>query len=160
MSKINGNPSEQGYWEERIKLYKDNLADMIFLDPRREDYWGRVKQELQSWPVLEVLDVCCGYGQFSDMFHSKDYTGIDFSQGMIELANKLHPDYCFKQMDIKEISAFDKFDIIFEVNSLRSLGWTSDQFFEKFKPYAKKIIACLECDEFKIFNIYDRTRKT
>jgi len=139
-------PSTIEYWNERANVYKDN-KDVLFLDPRRDAFWQRVRDMLKLWRDDKVLDVCCGYGQFAHLF--KDYLGIDFSSEMIRRGTD-------KRLLIADAREFSdgKYDVIFEVNSLHSLGWTPEQFFEKYKDMANKIVACLECDKFTIFHKY------
>lgn len=147
---IKGNPSTSEYWTRRVNSIKDK-KDVLFLDPRREEYWKRVREQLSLWKKHRVLDVCCGYGQFADIF--VDYEGVDFCPEMIEMAYKEYPNKRWLVGDIKSEEFDDQYDIIFEVNSLHSLGWTPDDFFNKFKSHAK-VIACLEADKFTIYNGY------
>ena len=86
-----------------------------------------------------------------------DYHGVDFSGEMIKLARKKNPDKLFEIEDIKEFDG-EKYDLIFEVNSLHTLGMSPEDSFNKFRKHARKAIACLECDKFTIFNIYDGKR--
>lgn len=156
MSKFNqGDPSTKDYWEQRV-LNAPNEKDMLFLDPRREEFWERVRGQLSVWCGKSVLDVCCGYGQFATIF--SNYEGIDFSENMIALAKKKYSQHDFRCIDIKTHLPNRLYDVIFEVNSLRSLGWSPEDFNNRFKEYAK-IIVCLEADRFTIFQSYDK-RKT
>lgn len=139
------------YWNNRVKNNKHNLRDLIFLDRNRDEYWRRVDNLLSLYKHLKVLDVCCGYGRFSNF---KNYTGIDFSPEMIKLAKEKNPNKVFKLANALEYFDNDKYDLVFEVNSLHSLGLTADEFFKKFKKNATKYILCLEKDFFNIYNIY------
>lgn len=149
-----GNPSEKDYWENRV-LKAPNEKDMLFLDSRREEFWARVRKQLDQWKLLEVVDVCCGYGQFSNIFLPNNYTGFDFSEEMLKLAKQKNPDKRFTQGDIKELVLDKNYDVVFEVNSLHSLGMTPEQFFEKFKNNGK-VVACLEADLFTIYHQYGK----
>lgn len=156
MSKfIEGDPTTVGYWNYRVRAIP-NEKDMLFIDGRREEYWQKVRDQLSIWTDKRVLDVACGYGQFANIFNK--YTGVDFSDEMLKLAAKNYPTKTFICSDIKEDS-FDGMmvDVVFEVNSLRSLNMKPEHFFEKFKPYAKEYIACLEADVFTIYPIYAKT---
>lgn len=157
MPKITGDPSTKQYWNLRVKKVPD-LKDMLFIDARRDEYWRRVRETLVIWHNLKVLDVACGYGQFSDLFDH--YTGMDFSEEMIRLANEKHPSKTFELLDVAQAEYFSVFDVIFEVNSLRSLGWTAEQFIKKFKPFAKIAVACLEADQFIIHQIYANNNRS
>lgn len=142
MSRNVGTPE---YWNSRVKSH-NNLQDMIFKDIRRDEFWERVDSQIRLWEDKKTIDVCCGYGRFT-----LD-SGVDFSEEMIKLARGKFPDKNFTNADIKVFKP-DKVDVIYEVNSLHSLGWTPLQFYEHFKGRAN-IIACLECDIFTIFQDY------
>ena len=140
-------------WNDRVKNAK-NEKDMIFLDGRREAFWVRVDNQLALWKDLRVVDVACGFGRFAGGFDSGRYSGVDFSDEMIRLANEKYPNHHFQRFDIHEEDLTLKPDIIFEVNSLKSLGMTAEGFINKFRPYARVAIACLEADRFTIENLY------
>lgn len=157
MSKsIAGDPTTAAYWDDRVRS-APNRQDMLFLDGRREEYWRRVRFQLGLWAKADVtvLDVACGFGQFANLFTPAKYRGIDFSAEMLRLAEETHPQYPFEQMSAHDVHlAPGAFDVIFEVNSLRSLGMTADDFIKRFLPYANVAVACLEADRFTIENIY------
>lgn len=140
------------YWNKRVKETPD-LKDMLFKDPRREEFWRRVRNQLELWKDKNVLDVCCGYGQFSQIFNPLDYTGLDVSIEMLKLAKSKDPHRQFLHYNILTDTWGQTHDVVFEVNSLHSLGLTPQEFYEKFKNNAK-IIACLEADIFTIFQNY------
>lgn len=146
------------YWNRRTR---DNLGDernMLFRDHRFEEYDQRTREELIQWKDLAVLDIACGFGRFANMF--EDYTGVDFSREMIKLANQKHPGKLFTCIDVRTAPIPERmFDVIFECNSLKCLGQTPMQFFEKYKSHAKKAVACLEADVFTIYHIYEDTSK-
>lgn len=132
------------YWNNRV-IKSPNEKDMLFLDARREVYWTNVHKQIAKWEGSK-LDLCCGYGQFSQ---DGEYLGVDFSEEMIKLAKTKYPDREFKVADVRKYRA-KKYDIIYEVNSLHSMGMTPEEFYNKFKKKAK-IIACLEADSFFIW---------
>lgn len=149
-----GDPRTVEYWDERVKSAK-NDDDMLFIDGRREEYWRRVADQLALWKDLRVLDVACGFGHFAGIFQTNLYDGIDFSGEMIALANRKHPSYRFKRIDIHQDEPYDgDWDVIFEVNSLRSLGMTADDFIKKYAKNARMAVATLEADEFRIAELY------
>lgn len=153
MQRLDGDPRTKEYWNDRVKKIPDP-KDMLFLDGRREDFWQRVRYYLRGMEPGPVLDLCCGYGQFSRLFATNDYLGIDFSKEMIKLAKEKNPNYQFIEHDVKTFIP-EPVDVIFEVNSLRSLGMSAEDFITTFKPYAKRAVACLEADQFIIYQIYD-----
>ena len=137
------------YWNKRVKETPD-LKDMLFKDPRREEFWRRVRAQLSLWKDMPALDVCCGYGQFADMF--EDYFGIDISDEMLTIASQRNPDKQFLLKDILGVPKEDHSGLVFEVNSLHSLGLSPQEFANKFSK--AKIVACLEADVFTIFQNY------
>lgn len=141
------------YWNKRVIAAGGNLKDMIFIDPRREDFWERVWGQLSLWEDQDVLDVCCGFGKFSHRFQM--YTGLDVSEEMIGLARENYPAKDFHLFDVLNDKYAGMADVVFEVNSLHSLGLTPQEFYDKFKDNARSVVACLECDQFTIFNKYD-----
>lgn len=146
-----GNPTLVEYWDERVRTAPD-LKSMIFIDRRFDEYEARVRAILSGWKG-SALDIACGYGRYSAF---DDYLGVDFSGEMLKLAIEKHPDKLFQQANIKSWKPDRKFDYIFEVNSLRSLGMSQDDFLNLFTPFANKAVACLEADQFFIKQIYDR----
>ncbi len=152
-----GDPTTPEYWDKRVKASKDE-EDMIFLDGRRREYWDRVRRHLQVWKSMHVLDVACGFGKFAECFEPPYYRGIDFSLEMLKLAREKFPHHRFSLKSAREEppepADREKYDVIFEVNSLRSLGMTAEDFIHKFRPYARIAVACLEADRFTIENVY------
>jgi len=138
------------WWDNRVKELKHNLKDLIFLNDHREEYWRRVDELLSLYKDKKVLDVCCGYGRFSNF---KDYTGIDFSSEMLKLAKEQNPDKNFILHNGKD-GYKGQYDIVFEVNSLHSLGITPEEFYDLYKDQADYVM-CLERNIFYIYNNYE-----
>lgn len=115
-------------------------------------------RQLVLWRDLVVLDVACGYGKFASNFARFKYTGIDFSEEMIKRADQLDT-FKIIQADARTWEVDAQYDVIFEVNALRSLGWSAEQFFEKFGLHARVAVACFEADQFIIKQMYDQTKR-
>lgn len=145
MSEAIGTPE---YWDKRVIDNKSDEMGMIMRDSRIYEYTKRVNEILSAWKGKKVLDLCCGYGRYSE--HFDNYLGVDFSKEMIELARQKYKKD-FVVADIKEYRTSELYDVIFEVNSLHSLGMTEEEFFNKFKA---PIVACLEMDKFTIKQNY------
>ena len=143
------------YWDARVKA-SANRDDMIFIDGRRQEFWKRVWEQLDAWKNHEVVDVACGFGKFSKAFPPTRYRGIDFSAEMLQIARVENPGVVFDQVDAKAVQSFPKVDVIFEVNSLKSLGMTAEEFINKFRPYARVAVACLEADRFTVEQVYPK----
>lgn len=156
MSKlVKGNPQTVEYWNERALTISGD-RDVLFLDKRRDEFWRRTWKIIRSWSdnEYEVLDVCCGWGQFSPIFEQKKYQGIDFSENMLARAKQKYPKNNFTLANAKEFKLPRPVDVVFEVNSLHSLGVKPQEFFEMYKSMAKVAVACLEADSFIIYNLY------
>ncbi len=154
-----GDPTTSEYWDDRVKSAQ-NEEDMIFIDGRRGAFWERVRAQLRVWRTHHVLDVACGFGKFAAEFEPPYYRGIDFSLEMLKLARAKFPHHRFSLKSAREEPPEPadraQYDVIFEVNSLRSLGMTAEDFINKYTPYARVAVACLEADEFRIANIYPK----
>jgi len=138
------------YWDNRVKTSSDEMS-MIMLDSRLPEYTKRVNDVLSGWKDKKVMDVCCGYGRYSE--HFKNYIGLDFSKEMIALAKKKYPDKDFFVKDGKDHRPGELYDVVFEVNSLHSMGITEEDFYKLYKGCAS-VVACLEMDKFTIFQNY------
>ncbi len=74
--------------------------------------------ELGDFNNKSVLDVGCGIGGFADFLRAKgivcDFTGIDIVPGMIDIAQKNHPDikHKFYTFDIVENELAGSFDYV------------------------------------------------
>lgn len=125
---------------------------MLFEDGRFDEYERRVKEVLYAWEDYSVLDVACGYGRLAPIFDQ--YLGIDFSEEMIKLARERNEGKKFECLDVRKFKSKDMWDVVFEVNSLKSLDMSFEQFCETFGRYARKFVACLEADGFHIRQVY------
>ena len=66
-------------------------------------------------PGCAVLDLCCGTGQLAAVLSTKGYTvtGVDGSEGMVEIARKNAPDVAFLVQDARSISLNREFSAVF-----------------------------------------------
>lgn len=128
---------------------------MIFEDPRFDQYTMKVNTVLKAFNKFTALDIACGYGRFCENFNPENYIGVDFSENMIDLAKKTYPKYIFENGDARK-GGFTKrkYDVVFEVNSLKSLNMSAAQFIEEYGKYANLFVCCLEADEFIIRPVY------
>lgn len=133
------------YWDNRAKT-GETPHELVLNDVYLEEFEQNTKLILSLFKDKKVLDVGCGYGRLSDIF--EDYKGIDFSDGMIELARQKYPNKNFQVA--KDDSG--TYDVIFECMSLSSFDETPEQFRDRFKDKAK-IIMTLEPKEFRIYYI-------
>lgn len=143
------------WWDNRTKQRKENLKDLIFNDDYRDQFWDNVDEILPVYKDYSVADIGCGYGRFSR--HFEDYTGYDFSEEMIKLANEQNPDKKFYRRSCLE--EIDKVDIVFEVNCLHSFGVSREEFQEYYSQFARKAVICIERNGVDIKWIYEQTDK-
>ena len=88
-------------------------------------HWGYFAEKI--YPILDhlvlrhlppgcaVLDLCCGTGQLAAVLTDKGFatTGVDGSEGMIEIARKNAPDVAFFVQDARNISLNRQFSAVF-----------------------------------------------
>ena len=80
------------------------------------------KAVLDNLVGKDVLELCCGTGRFSVKVEklNKNYTGIDFSEKMLEQARKKSDSAKFICMNVNDISKLNKkFDTIFAVRAIK-----------------------------------------
>lgn len=105
------------YWEDRTErgIKANKLDDMIFESNIFNEFTDVARQVLERIPYeWSVLDVGCGYGRFSQHIRG-EYTGIDFSKNMIDLARQKFPGKNFICTNIDDFKG--KYDCVIEVNS-------------------------------------------
>ncbi len=116
----------------------------------RQNHWDAVASRLSSWsglggyynrriaqvyqflipPGSRVLEVGCGSGDLLASLQPKYGVGIDISGGMIERANKLHPDITYIKSDLTDIKLEDQFDFIIFSDTVNDL-WDVQSSMEK-----------------------------
>lgn len=76
-----------------------------------------------KWKNKKVLEVGCGTGRFAHMIAKSgaNVLAIDFAESSIKIAckNHVHPNLCFKKMNVKNISG--KFDVIVSLGTLEHM---------------------------------------
>jgi SAM-dependent methyltransferase len=81
--------------------------------------WSGIDAQLKRFNVMRdyynkpgtVLDAGCGFGDFSIMFSSHEYTGVDIVPEFIDEARRKYPTKIFHVGDIKEID--EQYDYVF-----------------------------------------------
>lgn len=146
------------YWSSRVAEYaaKGDFEGMLFEDCCRGEFWKHARSILLPWCQSSVVDVACGHGQFASLFPPDRYIGIDFCGAMVELARERHPQHRF------ELSTFGAFaawasgsdnpaDVVFQVNSLRSMGMKVDEFRALGEALSRRAVISIEKDEARIW---------
>lgn len=158
--------SDPAFWKKRIEeagksgrlhhsvyVSSDALWDTIF-----RAHMGVLDKEVP--PGSSLLDIGCGYGRFAPMF--ENYTGVDISPDLIEIAKSTYPSKKFVIADLRSLPFKDKeFDvgILVSVRAMiiGNLGGEAWEPMEKeCKRVCKKVIAL----EYGTFEDYHDTFET
>ena len=91
----------------------------------RAHFWTELEfLSEHATPGMRVLDVGCGNGRLYPVLKERqiDYTGIDYSAGLLKEAIRLHPDANFLVGDATKLPFPDKsFDIIFSFATIHHI---------------------------------------
>lgn len=99
---------EQEYWSQRAGqeyIYKGEKFYTITAIPyyveRRKIIVDSIKQIIQRYNVSRIVDIGCGDGEYLNILHenTKEYCGVDISEGMLQLAKRRCDKYdniCFE----------------------------------------------------------------
>ena len=91
-----------GIANKYYNLYKNDESDFKYFDMFLKECGPK------------IIDLGCGMGHYSKYMHSKGFevTGVDFSEGMIDIAKKNNPDIDFVVSDIFDLKTLGdkKFD--------------------------------------------------
>ena len=106
------------------RAYDSLIAAMKRGDPRRDFKVAAEAIAATGIPHPRLLDVGCGSGYYSEVFSTLlpdgvDYTGVDYSDAMIERARARYPPASFEVADATRLPYADgAFDIVFNGVSL------------------------------------------
>lgn len=118
-----------------VEEYNDLIAG-VYDDKTKEFDWVApiVATEISRDKALEckrILDLGCGtaqildYLQFSDLSHL-EYTGVDISENMLDIARKKYESGNFLKLDIDEVKNLESlsgtYDIVFMVGIFEFLN--------------------------------------
>ena len=148
------------YWDQRVKEYaaRGDFDGMTWEDTRREQFWAEAAAALCGFRDRDVIDVGCGWGRFAPLFRPSRYMGVDFSREMVQLARTKNPGYLFVCLNLsdKEFrrlfprnesdTASARGAVVFQVNSLRPMKLTADQFRSLFP---RNTVLSFEIDDFR-----------
>ena len=105
MTTITSNTLE--YFEKTAASHKQKRR-------RHRYYWNEIINYCNyfSHDDYSVLEIGCGTGELINALKGKRKVGIDFSEGMIDIAKKNFSQPEFKVMAAEEISLNEKFDVV------------------------------------------------
>ncbi|MDW7680353.1 MAG: methyltransferase domain-containing protein [bacterium] len=93
-------------WTESIITSPADYADLT-------DYYTHIIKEISGIKAKTLLHLGCGAG--SNDYTFKKYfkvTGVDISEGMLELARKINPDVTYLYGDMRSVDLGERFDIV------------------------------------------------
>lgn len=90
----------------------------------------------------KVLDLCTGTGDIAELLKNKcDIIGVDFSEKMLEIAKRKHPDIKFIQADCTKLpfedNSFDAVTISFGLRNIENYDLALDEIYRVLKPNGK-----------------------
>lgn len=114
---INGllNFDMKTWWDEMSPFWEGMENGQISV----EDMITAVR-EIRSLKPKNIIDIGCGTGRWVDMLPEVTYTGVDFSQKLIDKAKEKHPDKEFICDSIEDFTnkVNEKYDLAFSFASL------------------------------------------
>ena len=102
-------------------------------------------------PGCPVLDLCCGTGQLAAELSRQGYrtTGLDGSEGMIEIAKKNAPDADFVVQDARNIALLGRFSAVFSTFDSLNHVMSLDELEQVFRS----VLAVLEGGGYFVFDL-------
>ncbi len=109
-------------WNFWANKYDTLWVQKYSLKPTRNYILNEISN-IKTSGFLKVLDLGCGPGELIEELNNKfsniQITGIDFSEGMLEVSKKRNSKACHIKMDVSELYKLqDQFDIIICTHSL------------------------------------------
>lgn len=116
-----------------VKDFADNIIDQLEQDyDTIASHFSNTRNE--PWPEFaslktltktantKLLDVGCGNGRLADVIQVADYTGLDLSSQLLQIAQQRFPDYTFVHGSVLQLPFPDKqFDIVTCVATLQHI---------------------------------------
>jgi len=90
-------------------------------------------------PGDKLLDLGCGNGRFCELCENAEYTGVDTSPALVEIAGRKYPDKFFRQIDFSKLPfAENSFDKVFSLAVIHHLP--SGEFRQEFLSEAFRVL--------------------
>ncbi|MFH0774307.1 MAG: glycosyltransferase [bacterium] len=100
--------------QEKIAYFDSIAPDRDRWKKKNSHYYSELEAFLRFVipPDSSVLEIGCGTGDFIGHLKPKRGVGIDFSQKMVEIAEKKYPEYTFLIDDAEDLHLIEKFDYV------------------------------------------------
>lgn len=128
----------------KIEQMFNNIARMYDFNNNIMSFGQHIRIKKKAVKYLKakntkVLDVCTGTGDIAGFFDkSCDVTGIDFSEKMLEIANKKYPWVEFTKADCTNLpfkdNTFDIVTISFGLRNIENYSKALDEIYRVLKP--------------------------
>jgi len=106
-----------------------------------------------------ILDIGCGAGRTSHYFRNftDQYTGVDYSDGMIDYCVRQYPAVSFKHCDVRDLSCFDDGEFDFVMFSYNGIDYIDHN--DRIKALAE-ISRVLKMGGLFVFSAHNRQYKS
>ncbi len=100
--------------EEYKEYFTRHSQNWVKYRKRRAYYWDSITKYCNYFIPKDssVLEVGCATGELLSAVNSKNRTGIDFCEPLIEKAKSKYPDIRFELMEAENITLNEKYDVI------------------------------------------------
>ncbi len=125
------------YGNKMAKVYHEIYQG--FIDYKAEyDLYASI---CRTYGASKILEMACGSGNLANHF-SKDfesYTGMDYSNAMLQIAREKHPNLVFIRGDMRNFKASQRFDGILITGRSTSYLLTNEDFLQTLKCVQKNL---------------------
>ena len=108
--------------------------DTYFQDDESKEQDLRVANHIKQFKDLRVLDIGCGTGLLLEMFDIKHYTGIDPSQGMLDVMFNKFPSKDTVCSSFEEYMGSSQYHDVF-ISLYGSISYVNPYMFDRFDEY-------------------------
>lgn len=134
---------------DKISINYDKLNDIMSFGLHRKIKTSLIEQiknyklfNLSTLQPFNFLDLCTGTGDLARIlkgkYHEAQIIGVDFSEKMLEIARKKHPDIEFLQADVIDLpfedESFDLCTISFGLRNIENMQKALEEIYRVLKP--------------------------
>ncbi len=107
--------------KEKVRYFFDNLSADYRSYRRRHGYFWNDSIDYYNYFLNgseSILQIGCGAGDTLNRLNGRHKVGIDFSEGMIKLAQESYPTLTFHHMDVDALVLDETYDVIVISNTI------------------------------------------